>query len=171
MSTIIQVTSEDLDKAIEEIKHAVKWEAAVYMDIGYNFYHTEAENMPVNYTELVDFVGNSKLIPVLQVYSSDKILQDVNDKFDFWNTILHLKHRYKYSLKGNLAVSKCMLDQAETIGVSSLAYKVLEALTVGKTKYYFAHEVEVVREDKFVELCISNGIKFAITHRQDKQER
>lgn len=168
VSTIIPVNDIDLVLAVNELKHLIKYEAAVYMDFGYSYYHAPKADMPVNYGELVDFMGTSKLVPVNELYTTDKILGGYQDKFEFWTTVLHIKNKAKYSLAGRKRVAKIMLRQGEAANLSNLAYKMLEALTIGIAKYKFLHDSdhgEMEREDRFVKLCITNGIEFALQFR------
>jgi len=168
MSTIRIINDDEQDRAIDEVCHLVKWEAAIYMDYGYSYYHTSRSNMPVNYSELIDFMGSSKIVPVNETYSTDKILGELQDKFEFWTTVLHLQNKAKYSLSAKKRVCNIMLKQAENMKISNLAYQVLEALTLGVARYDFLHLAEhgaMEREDRFVSLCLTHGINFACIHR------
>lgn len=168
MSTIIEVNDTELELAVNEIKHLISYESAVYIDFGYSYYHAPKADMPVNYSELIDFMGTSKLVPVNELYSTDKVLGDYQDKFEFWTTVLHIKNKANYCLAARKRVAKIMLRQGEAAKLSNLAYKMLEALTVGKAKYKFLHDSdhgEMEREDRFIKLCLTNGIEFALQFR------
>lgn len=154
-----KITNEAFHNAVEEIKKAIRTNAIMCTEDGWDYYLTK--DAPESFKELKKY-KDDKVLPIAS-YGSDTSIYgfDSNTMFRFWHDVTHLKLDVGFSKDGEYKVFDEQFKACEGT-LSSLALEIFKLDTYGQTDYYEYHKDFVKNQLDFIWAGLQYGRKKAI---------
>lgn len=154
-----QILESDFNKAVEELKGFFVLVAGECKQRGWDYYTTKYA--PESFQDLKG-QSQDKVIPIAD-YGSDTSIygKEFNSLFRFYHDVTHLENDWTFSKRGETLTVEQHQRDANRLGLSALAKRILWADTYGQVEYYFKNRRFVENQLDFVWMCLQVGINKA----------